>query len=224
MPFPQQFQSTLPARGATSTFPRRRSSSRYFNPRSPHGERHLHQPEEKTLTAISIHAPRTGSDGEQYATTSYVDISIHAPRTGSDRAAFRFFPVRRFQSTLPARGATPASWSCISISRFQSTLPARGATASAAATPRAAPISIHAPRTGSDPYVAISKNNNYVISIHAPRTGSDVRHCRLLRVIIRFQSTLPARGATVFPQSFRASTIHFNPRSPHGERLKASAS
>ena len=33
---------------------------------------------------ISIHAPRTGSDGEQYATTSYVDISIHAPRTGSD--------------------------------------------------------------------------------------------------------------------------------------------
>ena len=56
-----EFQSTLPARGATV-------ESLAMN----------------IMNSISIHAPRTGSDGEQYATTSYVDISIHAPRTGSD--------------------------------------------------------------------------------------------------------------------------------------------
>ena len=78
-----------------------------FNPRSPHGERPIKELDGRVDTLISIHAPRTGSDGisphcissesifqstlpargatsdEQYATTSYV-ISIHAPRTGSD--------------------------------------------------------------------------------------------------------------------------------------------
>ena len=66
----------------------------HFNPRSPHGERLSPEPIpasaplfQPTLPArgatviatafalapnISTHAPRTGSDGEQYATTSYV--------------------------------------------------------------------------------------------------------------------------------------------------------
>ena len=34
----------------------------------------------------------------------------------------------------------------------------------------------------------------------------------------KFQSTLPARGATAPTSSLRGSTTHFNPRSPHGER------
>ena len=34
----------------------------------------------------------------------------------------------------------------------------------------------------------------------------------------RFQSTLPARGATVACEESQAVTIDFNPRSPHGER------
>ena len=34
-----------------------------------------------------------------------------------------------------------------------------------------------------------------------------------------FQSTLPARGATYAQQMIRAHKTHFNPRSPHGERL-----
>ena len=36
--------------------------------------------------AISIHAPRTGSDPIDLSIAPSVDISIHAPRTGSDRA------------------------------------------------------------------------------------------------------------------------------------------
>ena len=33
-----------------------------------------------------------------------------------------------------------------------------------------------------------------------------------------FQSTLPARGATLLRTTERESKLHFNPRSPHGER------
>ena len=96
------FQSTLPARGATTSVP-----------------------EFDFAIAISIHAPRTGSDlfccskkfakspfqstlpargatGEQYATTSYVDISIHAPRTGSDmHRVCRNPPMTNFNPRSP---------------------------------------------------------------------------------------------------------------------------
>ena len=80
------------------------------------------------------------------------------------------------------------------------------------------------------------------ISIHAPRTGSDGARFPLQKISKKFQSTLPARGAT-FPLPARCQiqtiSIHaprtgsappvssgrgvcrvdFNPRSPHGERL-----
>ena len=36
--------------------------TRYFNPRSPCGERHAHRPKDFRELAISIHAPRVGSD------------------------------------------------------------------------------------------------------------------------------------------------------------------
>ncbi len=79
------FQSTLPARGATHRRATRRCCSRYFNPRSPHGER---------LLILSICTPP-------------VVISIHAPRTGSDDLlATSVESLAIFQSTLPARGAT----------------------------------------------------------------------------------------------------------------------
>ena len=87
-----EFQSTLPARGATF----------YAYPRFVNMD-------------ISIHAPREGSDKLIRREQDMQCISIHAPREGSDlrRAA----PLRGggiFQSTLPARGATrrPASVPC----------------------------------------------------------------------------------------------------------------
>ena len=57
-------------------------------------------------------------------------------------------------------------------------------------------ISIHAPRTGSDRLSTIDKSPALVISIHAPRTGSDVLLLSHWTCCLRFQSTLPARGAT----------------------------
>ena len=169
----------------------------HFNPRSPHGERPPFDPPDdgrtrfqSTLPArgaskgsksrrascpISIHAPRTGSDGAEVCPAPAADISIHAPRTGSDsrrtdpaedpnqisiHAPRTGSDTRReaiqlcrdeFQSTLPARGATgicPEQED--TMKQFQSTLPARGATAECPEDFAALPISIHAPRTGSD--------------------------------------------------------------------------
>ena len=77
---------------------------------------------------------------------------------------------------------------------FQSTLPVGGATPFWHQLPPRPAISIHAPRGGSDGSKCVHDQDR-VISIHAPRGGSD----NLLHLhIILF--------------------LHFNPRSPWGER------
>ena len=58
------FQSTLPVRGAT-----------------------MEGAIGKKLTAISIHAPRAGSDFVPGHDSNISEISIHAPRAGSDTPA-----------------------------------------------------------------------------------------------------------------------------------------
>ena len=78
------FQSTLPARGATFGSARPPNSAAHFNPRSPHGERPIVSRVLQIIVTISIHAPRTGSDGRVGVDGRQPDISIHAPRTGSD--------------------------------------------------------------------------------------------------------------------------------------------
>ncbi len=78
---------------------------------------------------------------------------------------------------------------------FQSTLPAWGATVPSSPRGLKAKISIHAPRVGSD-NVSATLRVLQPISIHAPRVGSDVRVLLLLLISKKFQSTLPAWGAT----------------------------
>ena len=171
------FQSTLPARGATSVIgvpcasavisihaPRTGSdwklcksisASIYFNPRSPHGER-LEGGGKKWWDAlISIHAPRTGSDGFTRRVPLTACISIHAPRTGSD-APIDPPPLKRFHFN--------------------------------------------------------------------PRSPHGERRLVLLykAVVVQFQSTLPARGATWTAAVPRGRWDNFNPRSPHGERRSGS--
>ena len=57
-------------------------------------------------------------------------------------------------------------------------------------------ISIHAPRTGSDTRQRVTPPNAKGISIHAPRTGSDANRRKSSLSVCVFQPTLPARGAT----------------------------
>ena len=170
-----------------------------FNPRSPHGERHNTNYSSRQAISISIHAPRTGSDQKRRlrrqrrkifqstlpargATASDADvrhfahISIHAPRTGSDifcKSTPDSFAI--FQSTLPARGATP--W----VFPFWK-YPHRHFN----------PRSPHGERR----YPHWYKPFRLPISIHAPRTGSDVLRFVRMAPTRGFQSTLPARGAT----------------------------
>ena len=85
-------------------------------------------------------------------------------------------------------------------------------------SPGAALISIHAPRMGSDHGGRLGARD-VLISIHAPRMGSDLKVETGATVEGLFQSTLPAWGATRVSPSARWRKQHFNPRSPHGERL-----
>ena len=151
----------------------------------------------RQIEAISIHAPRTGSDNMSNKIEKTHEISIHAPRTGSDsrhtrlvrhtrhfnprsphgeRQRFGSLPSWRtlFQSTLPARGATTHLTNFLHRNMiFQSTLPARGATR-----------------------ILLVGQDAELISIHAPRTGSDLNCDDDTIRFQSFQSTLPARGAT----------------------------
>ena len=170
-----QFQSTLPARGAT------RVRARVF-----------------AEEAISTHAPRTGSDDVLWCRLVIrQDFNPRSPHGERRVSAFVSSTILRFQPTLPARGATLPSSTCCFFCKFQSTLPARGATRLRCALSLRPIISIHAPRTGSDIHALVALGRVLEISIHAPRTGSDNEDlgtpcCKKL-----FQSTLPARGATM---------------------------
>ena len=78
-------------------------------------------------------------------------------------------------------------------------------------------ISIHAPLTGSDlKYGRLE--GDWKISIHAPLTGSDGDFFAPAKNILKFQSTLPLRGATLALYPKVPSSGYFNPRSPYGER------
>ena len=129
-----------------------------------------------------------------------------------------------FQSTLPARGATiPANGNRENLFHFNP----RSPHGERRPLPRCAVpsmrISIHAPRTGSDGSLTIQTARPDAISIHAPRTGSDACRCRANCGAYKFQSTLPARGATRqhgVPKSSLSISIHA-PRTGSDRRHQA---
>ena len=87
-----QFQSTLPVWGATgrekAVFP----WLRYFNPRSPCGERPSTLPAQTGKRRFQSTLPVWGATGAGIDYRKFVAISIHAPRVGSD--------LRRYESLL----------------------------------------------------------------------------------------------------------------------------
>ena len=110
------------------------------------------------------------------------------------------FKTKIFQPTLPARGATAGSDSrAYDLHHFN-------------------PRSPHGERRPLSGQARLAQD----ISTHAPRTGSDVPAAVILADIRLFQPTLPARGATVAVWTIEPQDEHFNPRSPHGERLGTS--
>ena len=88
-----------------------------------------------------------------------------------------------FQSTLPVRGATPRLRRMLSIGT----------------------ISIHAPRAGSD---ALRRPSRAWLHHFNPRSPCGERHCRgtIESDFLKFQSTLPVRGATCQAPPFLAKS------------------
>ena len=105
-----------------------------------------------------------------------ITISIHAPRVGSDvKRANTAGQLSAFQSTLPAWGAT-----IIAVTKLIATINFNPR------SPRG-----ERPRTSG-------LHHQPQISIHAPRVGSDLPWMLCESAAMRFQSTLPAWGATTF--------------------------
>ena len=137
-----------------------------------------------------------GSDGRLPRPAVPSRISIHAPRMGSDDMMQCIIqPNGDFNPRSPDGERPQWSFGRRLQVLFQSTLPGWGATCS---------VSRCSPDT--------------MISIHAPRMGSDELHNAIRLEYFGFQSTLPGWGATTSPRRRRRRTMHFNPRSPDGER------
>ena len=170
-----------------------------FNPRSPRGERRFTSFLRPRIKHFNPRSPR--GERRDTARLTYSSDDNFNPRSPRGERLLASITRRAEQS------------------EFQSTLPARGATYWTSCVTAKLKISIHAPREGSDAgYLFINQNmgdfnprsprgerprrqrirqHRKMISIHAPREGSDGRVYTLDTYMDQFQSTLPARGATV---------------------------
>ena len=214
---PTKFQSTLPMRGATNNGDFTYQWASNFNPRSPCGERLC--PTHSGIIFVDFN-PRSPCGERHLAPKVKITVAI-------------------FQSTLPMRGATEVTTDNAQYLVFQSTLPMRGATMFKKYAKPLTDISIHAPHAGSDLFVCIL--------LSPPRHFNPRSPCgeRLFGTFPKvpdfiFQSTLPMRGATArtlqslsrclisihaphagsdsLPMAAYSKGLHFNPRSPCGER------
>ena len=151
-----------------------RQRRQHFNPRSPHGERRQLATELGNVEAISIHAPRTGSDLRGFPAPPTPKISIHAPRTGSDP---RCSPGADTSADFNPRSP-------------------HGERHQRLSDPATSSISIHAPRTGSDARPSRIPSRSRHFNPRSPHGERPSLASGLLSGI-PFQSTLPARGATM---------------------------
>ncbi len=200
----QAFQSTLPVRGATEL-----RASLYAEQR------------------ISIHAPRAGSDqGQRVRSRQECDFNPRSPCGERLASCCTRRSSRSFQSTLPVRGATCAATIPRSAYRRISIHAPRAGSDGGASPPypdtdhfnprspcgerpvrrglsvRSCQISIHAPRAGSDAWRPLKPVSTSYFNPRSPcgeRRAGKLSNTRTLR----FQSTLPVRGATALPEPQR---------------------
>ena len=172
------------------------ASQKYFNPRSPCGERQLIRFLVEKLVLISIHAPRVGSDSlHNVVTLIDIEISIHAPRVGSDSAP------------SPPGGGTKY---------FNPRSPCGERHDYVRSGTDARLISIHAPRVGSDSAPSPPGGGTKYFN---PRSPCGERHSAVIFVdICRYFNPRSPCGERLLVQLIRREERYFNPRSPCGER------
>ena len=168
------FQSTLPSRGATAGLLAAREDMRYFNPRSPRGERLRFAENRQICFLISIHAPLAGSD--YFSTTHAAVLSYFNPRSPRGERPFHIchrLGCRKISIHAPLAGSDGYRVLCAGNHK----------------------ISIHAPLAGSDTSTSSGTTPMCYFNPRSPRgerRGAAAGH----RDVARFQSTLPSRGAT----------------------------
>ncbi len=190
-----------------------------FNPRAPRGARHQSQsvaPQQDTFQSTRPARGATGSAAKSIsrimfqstrpargATMDAVrgavshNVSIHAPRAGRDppygipEAAWRSFNPR---APRGARLCPVSNFQTCAL--FQSTRPARGATQPQTQAFPPIQVSIHAPRAGRDQGAQGYCAAGACFNPRAPRGARQNRH-GIRPGVAKFQSTRPARGATV---------------------------
>ena len=147
----------------------------------------------------------------------------------------------KFQSTLPAWGETwPTAWvrppakdfnplsphgerllkgvKATKIKKFQSTLPAWGETIRRICTGGLTIISIHSPRMGRDVAYGVGKATGEGFQSTLPAWGETAQRCKSDKNQ-KISIHSPRMGRDNSPDLYWRCNHHFNPLSPHGERL-----
>ena len=194
----QKFQSTLPMRGATASFPSCRRCTADFNPRSPCGERRLDRHQRPGTAYFNPRSPCGERRACASRTTPHGSISIHAPHAGSDRRLLKdMVGVAAISIHAPHAGSDPAH----RAGRLQS--------------PDFNPRSPCGERQGRGGDL----RGHSLISIHAPHAGSDFLAPRVVPGLSDFNPRSPCGERLENAERDLGSKSDFNPRSPCGERL-----
>ena len=142
--------------------------------------------------------PRGGRPRKVFPSVVQGFISIHAPREGGDFNLCRAWSFNGYFNPRPPRGGR--------LCRFGFGFYIRNT------------ISIHAPREGGDREQRRPNPFCHYFNPRPPRGGRP-RITNGSGWYVLFQSTPPARGATLFSYYIFFSFIYFNPRPPRGGRL-----
>ncbi len=212
------FQSTRPARGATSWSMAFAMRIAFQSTRPARGATRL-VAVQHSHRRVSIHAPRAGRDRSDPAPARRpCSFNPRAPR-GARLWDFQTMPYGSlFQSTRPARGATArtpraqARCSCFNPRAPRGArLPRKPTAGSTACFNPRAPRGARPGLFGGVRMIALFQSTRPArgatqhptrffclvpVSIHAPRAGRDVFSSTNMPVWKVFQSTRPARGAT----------------------------
>ena len=173
----EKFQSTPPARGATCQNIRSRPvESGYFNPRPPRGGRPpLLSMRTTTAWYFNPRPPRGGRRQIVGAPAEIASISIHAPREGGDVSRVSACRCPPYFNPRPPRGGRQLFGVC---------------------GQRHVNFNPRPPRGGRPPMIRASRSINRYFNPRPPRGGRPTRIYQY-HAPAAFQSTPPARGATI---------------------------
>ena len=190
-----------------------------FNPRSPDGERPCGTRRSWPTSEFQSTLPGWGATTVLIGACVGHAISIHAPRMGSDYTSDQIVHCKfLFQSTLPGWGATERARPTCRVSLISIHAPRMGSDV-ARHVHRGTGRNFN-PRSPDGERPALRANSRKPCSNFNPRSPDGERLSKSTRrkAMTKFQSTLPGWGATTFDCRFSSWHQYFNPRSPDGER------